>query len=102
MEQVFSLVLVGCTSVGAYLFGTKVVGLSASTFRKAVGKMFECFGVSLVFFMVNLGAGMIGILVARAVTRGFVSLYMAADVTVLVLSVLQGLTVVWWRDLSTS
>jgi hypothetical protein len=102
MEQVFSLALVGFTSVGAYLLGTRVVGLSARDIRKAVGKMFECFGVSLVFFVVNLGAGMIGILATRVITRGFVSLYMAADVTVLVLSVLQGVTFVWWRDLSTS
>ena len=102
MEQVFSLVLVGFTSVGAYLFGTRVGGLSARAIRKAAGKMFECFGASLVFFVVNLGAGMIGILAARALTREFVSLYMAADVTVLVLSVLQGLIFVWWRDLSTT
>ena len=102
MEQVFSLVLVGFTSVGAYLFGTRVAGLSVRAIRKAAGKMFECFGVSLVFFVVNLSAGMIGILVARALTREFVSLYMAADVTVLVLSVLQGHAFVWWRDLSTT
>lgn len=102
MEQVFSLALVGFTSVGAYIFGTRVVGFSARDIRKAVGKMCECFGVSLIFFVVNLGVGMIGILAMRAVTRGFVSLYMAADVTVVLLSVLQGVTFVWWRDLSTT
>lgn len=100
MEQVFSLILVGFTSVGAYVLGTRLLGLPARDIRKAVGKMLECFGISLVFFVVNLSAGVIGILVARASMRGFVSLYMAADVTVLFLSVLQGLTFVWWRDLS--
>jgi hypothetical protein len=100
MEQVFSLILVGFTSVGAYVLGTRVLGLPARYIRKAVGKMLECFGISLVFFVVNLSAGVISILVARATIRVFVSLYMAADVTVLFLSVLQGLTFVWWRDLS--
>ncbi len=100
MEQVFILVLVGLTSVGAYVLGARVLNLSRRGLRMAVGKMLECFGISLVFFVVNLSAGVIGILVARATIRGFVSLYMAADVTVLFLSVLQGLTFVWWRDLS--
>jgi len=102
MEQVFILVLVAFTSAGAYLLGTRVVGLPACDIRKAAGKMIECFGASLIFFAVNLGVGIIGLLAARALTREFVSLYMASDVTVLIFSVLQGLVFVWWRDLSTS
>ncbi|MFQ5801987.1 MAG: hypothetical protein ACE5JQ_03705 [Candidatus Methylomirabilales bacterium] len=100
MEQVFSLVLVGFTSVGAYLLATRMLGLAARDIRRAVGKMLECFGICLVFFVVNLSVGVIAVLVARATTWGFISLYMAADVTVLVLSVLQGLTFMWWRELS--
>ncbi len=101
MEQVFILILVGLTSVGAYVLGARVLNLSRRGLRKAVGKVLECFGISLVFFVINLTAGMSGILAARALSRGFVSLYMAADVTVLVLSVFQGLVFVWWRHLST-
>jgi hypothetical protein len=40
------------------------------------------------------------ILAARALTDGFVSLYVLADETLLVLSFLQGLTFLRWWDLS--
>jgi hypothetical protein len=90
-EQVFILILVGLTSVGAYVLGARVLNLSVRSLRKAVGRMLECFGISLVFLVINLTAGMSIILAARALTDGFVSLYVLA---------LQGLTFLWWRDLS--
>jgi hypothetical protein len=100
MEQVFILILVGLTSVGAYVLGARVLNLSVRSLRKAVGKMLECFGISLVFLVINLTAGMSIILAARALTDGFVSLYVLADETLLVLSFLQGLTFLRWWDLS--
>jgi hypothetical protein len=100
MEQVFILILVGLTSVGAYVLGARVLYLSVRSLRKAVGKMLECFGISLGFLVINLTAGMSIILAARALTDGFVSLYVLADETLIVLSLLQGLTFLWWRDLS--
>ena len=102
MEQFFILVLVGLTSVGAYVLGLSVLGLSRQDIRKAVGKMFECFGISLVFFVINLALGVIAIFLARATMREFVSMYMATDATLPLLSLLQGLTFQWWRDLSGS
>ena len=102
MEQFFILVLVGLTSAGAYVLGLSVLGLSTRGIRDAVGKMLECFGISLVFFVINLATGVIAILLARAAMRGFVSLYMVTDVTLPVLSLMQGLTFQWWRDLSGS
>lgn len=102
MEQFFILVLVGLTSVGAYVLGRSVFGLSRRGIRRAVGKMFECFGISLVFLVINLATGVIAILLTRAAMQGFVSLYILNDVTLPVLSLLQGLTFQWWGDLSGS
>ena len=102
MEQPFILVLVGLTSVGAYLVGAKGFGLSANRLRTAIGRVLECVGMTLLFFVVNLAAGIIAILAARVLTRGGMSLYLADDVTLLVLSLLQGLTFQWWREPSGS
>ena len=100
MEQVFILALVGSTSVGAYLVGAKGLGLSGTGIRRAVSKMLECLGMTLVFLAINITVAVVAILAARVLTRGFVSLYSAADETLLVLSLIQGLAFQWWRDLS--
>jgi len=100
MKQVFILVLVSVTSLGAYLVGANGLKLPGREIRKAIGKMFECFGITLVFFMVNIAVGVMGILAARAATGEFVSLYLASDGALLALSLIQGLAFQWWRDLS--
>jgi hypothetical protein len=100
MEQIFIPVLVGVTSFAAYLAGTRGLGLSGRGIRTAVRKMLECLGMILVFLGLNVATGVIVILAARALTGGFVSLYLAADATLLGLSLIQGLAFQWWRDLS--
>lgn len=100
MEQLFIPVLVGVTSVAAYLVGARGLGLSEGGIRRAVGKMLESLGMMLIFLGVNLAAAVIVILTARVLTREFVSLYLAADETLLALSLIQGLIFQWWRDLS--
>ncbi|MFQ5847106.1 MAG: hypothetical protein ACE5IQ_05450 [Candidatus Methylomirabilales bacterium] len=102
MEGVFVLVLVGVTSVGAYVIGVRGLRLSGGEIRRAVGKVLEGLGMALAFFGVNLAAGVFVILTARVLTRGFVSLYLASDETLLVLSLIQGLTFQWWWDQSVS
>jgi hypothetical protein len=100
MQQVFVLALVGLTSLGAYLVGAKGLKLPGSGIRKAISKMLECLGVTFVFLGVNIAVGVIVILAARVVTGEFVSIYLASDGTLLVLSLIQGLAFQWWRDLS--
>ena len=96
MDKVFLLILLGLTSVGAYLLG-KRRGLSRSEFHQAVGRMLESIGTGLVFFLVNLGLGVSLILAIRTLTPWFVSLYLADNVVLLIFSLLQGLTFQWWR-----
>ena len=100
MGQLLIPVLVGVTSVAAYLVGAKGLRLSHGCIRKAVRRMLECLGVTLIFLGVNLGAAVIVILAARVLTREFLSLYLAADETLLVLSLIQALIFQGWRDLS--
>jgi hypothetical protein len=100
MTQVFSLVIAGLTSVGMYVVGVRGLGLSGNGLRAALSKALECVGGILAFFIMNLVLGVVIILTARLVTRGFVSLYLASDPTLLVLSSLQGIAFQGWREVS--
>jgi predicted ABC-type sugar transport system permease subunit len=57
----------------------------------------ECAGLTLVFFGANVALGVGAILAARALTGVFVSLYLAHDLVLLVLSLFQALVFTWWR-----
>lgn len=97
MDEVFLLSLVGLTSIGAYLVGTRRLGLQARGFGAAVGKMFEAVGVVVVFALANVAVGAAVVLATRGLLHRFLSLYMVDDVTLWALSLLQGLAFQWWR-----
>jgi hypothetical protein len=96
MEHLFIVILLGLTSGGGYVVGVNGLGLSAPGLRVAVNKALECVGTMVVFCGANLLVGMLAILAARFLTGGFVSLYLAADITLLVLSLLQALIFQGW------
>lgn len=100
MAEYFTLVLVGLSSGVAYLIGVNAPGRSPAALRAAMGKMLECLGTTVVFFGINLAAGMVIALMGRLVTRHFVSVYLANDISLLILSFLQALTLQWWRERS--
>lgn len=100
MEQSFLLVLVALTSIGAYVIGVAGLGLSSRGLRTALGKLLECVGTALCFFLVNIGFAVAVIFLVRSVSGRFVSLYLVDDVMWLALSLLQGLAFLWWRELS--
>jgi hypothetical protein len=86
--------VIGLTSLGAYLFGVRRVGLSTAGLGTAIVTTLECVGTALIFVVVNLGVAAGIIFGVRALTAGFMSVYVLDDVAWWVLSVLQGL--VWW------
>jgi hypothetical protein len=100
MGQLLIPVLVGLTSMAAYFVGAKGFRLSHQCIYKAVRRMLDCLGITLIFLGVNLGAAVIVIRAARALTGESLSLYLAADATLLVLSLIQALIFQGWRDLS--
>lgn len=67
MDEIFVLLLVACTSVGAMWVGTKRLNLSPGLLRQAIGKTLEGMGLTLVFLIVNVGVGGIAILAIRGV-----------------------------------
>jgi hypothetical protein len=98
MESVFVLVVAGLTSVGAYAFGAAGLGFSTPRLWSALGKVWECVGLTLVFSIVNLAVATCAILSVRSLSERFISLYIASDTTLLILSWFQALTFQAWRE----
>jgi hypothetical protein len=97
MGHLFLLLLVSMTSIAAYLFGRHRLGLERRRLGVAVLSVLELIGLSLLFFTVNVGLGLASILAARELTSAFVSVYTLNDVSLVGLSVLQGLVFGFWR-----
>jgi len=101
VEALFLLSLVAATSAAAlHLAGRRGGGGAPGALREALLHALECMGLTIVFFGANLALGALLTLVVRALTPLFVSLYLSADVSLLVLSALQALVYQRWRDAS--
>jgi hypothetical protein len=100
MQDLFILALAAATSVAAYLVGRWRLGLPPGGLRSASARLLECLGLLVLFLLGNQALGIAAILAARAVTGGFVSLYLVDDVSLVVLSLLQALVFAWWRHTS--
>ncbi len=92
-----ALALIVLTSMGAYFYGKKSLRLSSAELSVAWKLTLECVWAGMVFFALNLALAVVGILSSRVVLTEFVSLYAASDVTLLALSLLQGITFRLWR-----
>jgi hypothetical protein len=98
MEQAFLLIAAGLTSVATYLLGAKWFGWARHGLWQALARAFECIGLTLLFFLLNLAVGMIAVLAVRSLIGRFVALYSVSDTTLLMLSLLQALTFQGWRE----
>jgi hypothetical protein len=98
MEPVFILIITGLTSVGMFILGIRGLRLSRSGLGLVLGKVCESIGLTLVLFLLNLAVGIFAILTWRSLTGHFVSIYIASDTTVLILSLLQALIFQAWRE----
>jgi hypothetical protein len=98
MEQTSILIVAGLTSVGSYIFGLKGLRLPKSELWLAIGKACECVGLTLTFFLLNMAVAMFVILAGRSLCGRFISIYIASDITLLIISALQALTFHAWRE----
>src|SRR5713101_3654860 len=97
MDEFFLLLLVLLSTLGTYLIGAKRLGLSTQNLGAAGARMLETVGLIVTFAVVNTAIGVAVILATRTLTHWFLSLYMANDPTLWVLSLLQGLAFQGWR-----
>jgi hypothetical protein len=98
MTQATVLILAGITSTAALWIGTQGLRLRPGDLALAVGKMLECLGMMLAFFMANAVLGLVAIIGGRSLTGAFVSTYAMSDVTLLGISFIQGLLFYCWRE----
>jgi len=98
MEPAFILTIVSLTSLALLLLGAKGLHLTRAGLGLVLRKVCESIGLTLVVFLVNLAIGILVILAWRSLTGRFVSLYIASDSTVLILSLLQALSFQAWRE----
>jgi len=90
-------VVVLVTSAAAYALGTRALRRSPRHLLAAVGATLELIGVSTLFFVVNVAVGTLAIGAVRGLTSTFVSIYHLSDISLLVLSLVQGLLFGAWR-----
>jgi hypothetical protein len=86
------------TSAALYAAGRRR-GWSARALRPAAARLLECLGLALALLLMNVAAGVLTVLVLRAATGGFVSLYVATDSSLAPLSLAQAVLFQWWRAL---
>lgn len=98
MEQMFLILLVGLTSLGAYGVGTWTLGLLPGQIWPSVLRLLQLTGMMLVFLAINLTIGLAAILTVRTVTHTFLSVYLLDDAFLLWVSALQGILFVCWRE----
>lgn len=98
MVSIAIVLLIGFTSLVAYVFGTRTLRLSASHLPPAGRRVLESLGLAGIFLALNVMTWTVGILGARAVTGSFTSVYLINDVAIGILSFVQGLMFQWWRE----
>jgi hypothetical protein len=94
METYFVLVVTGLTSAGVWLAGRKTASISL---RRATGHALETIGLGVLFFALNLLTGLAVSVASQLLDVAFISTYLSADITLLVLSFLQALVFQRWR-----
>jgi len=97
MSSITLVLIVGVTSLGAYLAATRFADLRRGELRGAVMETLECLGLVVIFFLANFAVGTALILGLRALTGRFISVYIVNDATLAVLSLLQALVLHRWR-----
>src|SRR5687767_9242073 len=97
MELAFLLGVPVLTSLLAYAAGRRWLGLSSDHLSAAVARLLELLGIGLLFLVLNLAVGVMVILSLRTLTPVFLSIYLLNDLSLVGLSVVQGLLFECWR-----
>ena len=97
LEHTFGYFVVAITTTFIFLFAIKRLSLRPNQLREAFREFAECIGASIVFFVMNVLLGFVGVFLVRGVWR-FLGLYVLAGFMTVIFSLLQGfLFQMWWR-----
>ena len=96
MRTVSVLVLVGLTSLAAYLVGTRHLALSRPGLGHAVQATLEAIGLATVFLVANLGLAALALALIRGAGGHFIAVYAVDDLALVLASLFQGFLFRWW------
>ena len=82
MSSISLVLIVGLTSLGAYLAAMQFAGLRRGDLRGAVMETLECLGLVVIFFLANFAVGTALILGLRALTGRFISVSLLSKLAV--------------------
>ena len=102
MDKVVLLAVAGVTSLMAFVLGARAFGLPRTDLVCAVTRALEFVGATLIFFVANLGLTFAVLVAVRSLTPVFLPLYIASDLTLLPISLVQALVFEAWRGSSRS
>ena len=92
---IISLVI-GTSALAYLLLGQP--GRGNGRLRFAIAQATAFVGAGVVFFVANIVLGLLAVLAFRASTGQFISIYVLNDISLLLLSLLQGLVFrTWWN-----
>lgn len=94
------IIILGLTSAGAYLVGTRLGGLHRPELPRAIIDVLGALGLAVAFLLGNLAVGTAAVLGFRALTGHFISVYVVSDATLPILSLVQAMIFRRWRELS--
>jgi len=94
------IIILGLTSAGAYLAGTRLGGLRRPELLRAIMDGLGTLGLAVAFLLGNLAVGTAAVLIFRALTGHFISVYVVSDATLPILSLVQALIFHRWRERS--
>jgi hypothetical protein len=97
MDAGYLLAIVATTSGLLWLFGRRVLGLSARALPAAIGAAAELLGAAMLFWALNVALGAGIALAVRGLGLGFVSLYVNTDLSLGAFSLGQALVWEAWR-----
>lgn len=98
MLALLILLVVATTSlVGYALARRRPPPLAARALAAALGRMLETLGLTLLFLAGNVVLAIVAILGARTLTGEFLSAYAVNDVTLVIVSLIQGTVARWWH-----
>jgi hypothetical protein len=93
VQSLFILALAGATSLAAAGLAWRT-GRPGRRWGLAVGRALEALGLGAAFFALNVVVGAAAVLLTRRLSGAFLSAYLVNDVSLLVVSLLQGLVFV--------
>ena len=100
MQEVLIVVLAALTSMLTYQFTKSRQTKGDLSFRAALGLWFQFIGTFAFFFGLNVALGLTIILLIRAFTSHFVSVYVLGNLMLVILSAGQGFVfqLLWRRE----